>query len=175
MCWCGPESESLTDFQGPSHSRPGSHFTWEWGKPDNTLFSPSCFPLSQRGDQVPCLRKCPAGKKEYEGLPHCWWAFQSLRSAARDGWDTGTFPIPSCPFYQLPAVLRWWQEVLSPQGGVQEFRASPCRSSPSILLLQVKKSAKKLQPQNTESMKRPSQKEKKGRPEEKPRSRSALT
>ncbi|XP_059553100.1 hepatoma-derived growth factor-related protein 2 isoform X2 [Myotis daubentonii] len=36
---------------------------------------------------------------------------------------------------------------------------------------EVKKSAKKLQPQNTESMKRPSQKEKKGRPEEKPRSR----
>uniref|UniRef100_G1PI78 PWWP domain-containing protein n=1 Tax=Myotis lucifugus TaxID=59463 RepID=G1PI78_MYOLU len=58
-----------------------------------------------------------------------------------------------------------------PKGGVQEFRASPCRSSPSILLLQVKKSAKKLQPQNTEPVKRPSQKEKKGRPEEKPRSR----
>lgn len=59
--------------------------------------------------------------------------------------------------------------VVSPRGIVQEFGASP-----SVLLLQVKKSAKKLQPQSTEPVKRPSQKEKKGRPEEKPRSRSAL-
>ena len=39
-------------------------------------------------------------------------------------------------------------------------------------LLQVKKSAKKLQPQSTEPARRPSQKEKRGRSEEKPRARS---
>ena len=39
-------------------------------------------------------------------------------------------------------------------------------------LLQVKKSAKKLQPQGTEPARRPSQKEKRGRSEEKPRARS---
>lgn len=39
-------------------------------------------------------------------------------------------------------------------------------------LLQVKKSAKKLQPQSTEPARRSSQKEKRGRSEEKPRARS---
>lgn len=48
-------------------------------------------------------------------------------------------------------------------------------SSPFIpWLLQVKKSAKKLQPQSTEPARRPSQKEKRGRSEEKPRARSGL-
>lgn len=58
---------------------------------------------------------------------------------------------------------------------LQGVRASPHHSSPFSLLLQAKKSAKKLQQQSTEPARRPSQKEKRGRPEEKPRARSAPT
>lgn len=49
---------------------------------------------------------------------------------------------------------------------------TPCGMSPFLLLLQAKKSAKKLS-QSSESARRPSQKEKRGRPEDKPRARSA--
>lgn len=58
---------------------------------------------------------------------------------------------------------------------LQGVRGSPRHSSPFSLVLQAKKSAKKLQPQSTEPARRPSQKEKRGRPEEKPRARSAPT
>ncbi|XP_016053342.1 PREDICTED: hepatoma-derived growth factor-related protein 2 isoform X2 [Miniopterus natalensis] len=67
------------------------------------------------------------------------------------------------------------EEPVRKQRGRKSRGRGPQSSSDSEpeaeLEREVKKSAKKLQPQSTEPVKRPSQKEKKGRPEEKTRSR----
>lgn len=153
----------------------GSHFMWEWGKPDSTLFSPSHFPLSQSGEpsflpqEVSCLE---------EGIQRAapLLVVLSEPEICCQGWmGHGDLSHSILSILSAPNNVKVVAGSVFPRGIIQEFTASRCHSSLSVLLLQVKKSAKKLQPQSTEPVKRPSQKEKKGRPEEKPRTRSALT
>lgn len=161
-----------------SRLRPGSHSV-RWGKPENILFSAVTLPFVSKGEPSPLPQEatCSTGGMRW-GCPTVGQSCQGLRSGCSGAdWAQGSFsahPVCSLSSQQCKGSGRKCC-VVSPRGTVQGPGVRPCCSSPSVLLLQAKKSAKKLQPQSMEPVRRPSQKEKRGRPEEKPRARSAPT